>query len=179
MHQETCLLYDSHCFFMITLLEVTKSLSKTFCSLMFKNVVERMNTNRLERLGEVKAFYVWDQKWTKQDFLEAVASPLGRWGVTYWKREGKLFWTEGSEIDGWYSSVERVSRKDFESPMSTHEFLLHSCHHCASHIPSVSNLPSILGFCNMPGQNRGLLDSRTMKGKTDIKLVITEMITFC
>lgn len=153
MHQETCLLYDSHCFFMITLLEVTKSLSKTFCSLMFKNVVERMNTNRLERLGKVKAFYVWDQKWTKQEFLEAVASPLGRWGVTYWKREGKLFWTEGSETR-WMVQLNRKGlSKDFESPMSTHGFLSHSCHHCASHIPSVSNLPQILGFYNVPGQN--------------------------
>ena len=29
---------------------------------MFKNVVERMNTNRLGKLGEVKAFNIRDQK---------------------------------------------------------------------------------------------------------------------
>lgn len=128
---------------MITLLEVTKSHSKTFCSLMFKNVVERMNTNRFERRGEVKAFTVWDQKWTKQDFFEIVASLSGdwyfyiRWGVIYWEREGKLFWTEGSETR-W---MVQLSRKDLsEAPWAHVDF-----HHTPAITMQVTYPPSV--FC--------------------------------
>lgn len=101
---------------------------------------------------DVKAFNLWDQKWTKQDAMDIVASLPGdqnlsiRRGAAYWEGEVKPFWTERCETKWMVQLVQQ--KEDLRSTSSIPRFSLHP-----TVTTQVINLTKILSFHTVPGQN--------------------------